>query len=295
MDNEIFVNSENAQKDQWQLLAKYAYPTNISRYLTQHGLTESQTVIEYIAGCFRQSEAYFEAAGNSPIDISPLLQYYGAVTLLAGTSAMLLGAALPINGHGMTLDASNVKRIADVKVKPRGNGALHQFSGVFSQGCSFINGVPWTMEEIFGSIPDLKQDFENCYQQATPFTFPIERVKMDRGSFERIAKKDLSRFTVPEDVLVNIENLFDSYITPETTSEYIILHRKIKSTEIGIYSVFNQKYLQLSHIKNGRGITPGLIMNMFMGLFSLGFLSRYHPEIWNPFVRSDETGELLLV
>jgi hypothetical protein len=32
-----------------------------------------------------------------------------------------------------------------------------------------------------------------------------------------------------------------------------------------------------------------------MGLFMLGYLSRYHPERWNPFVRSDNTGERLVV
>lgn len=32
-----------------------------------------------------------------------------------------------------------------------------------------------------------------------------------------------------------------------------------------------------------------------IGLFSLGYLSRYHPEIWYPFVRSDQTGEKSIV
>ena len=166
MSDEVYINSENAQKDQWKLLAQYAYPTNITRYLKQHGLADSEKLVEYIAGCFRQSEAYFIAAETSPIDISPLLQYYGAATVLAGASAMISGAQLPIKEHGMTLNTSNIKRIADAQIIPRGNGALHQFAGMFSPGCSFVNGEPWTMEEIFGSIPDLKQDFESCYQEA---------------------------------------------------------------------------------------------------------------------------------
>jgi hypothetical protein len=32
-----------------------------------------------------------------------------------------------------------------------------------------------------------------------------------------------------------------------------------------------------------------------MGLFAFGYLSRYYPERWNPFVRSDETGEKLVI
>ncbi len=34
---------------------------------------------------------------------------------------------------------------------------------------------------------------------------------------------------------------------------------------------------------------------MFMGLFALGYLSRYHPEVWHPFVKRDESGERLVV
>jgi len=295
MSDVVYINSENAVKDQWNLLAQYAYPTNIVRYLQQHGFADSKKLAEYVAGCFRQSEAYFVAAENSPIDISPLLQYYGAVTLLAGASAMIRGTQLTIKGHGMTLNASNIKRIADAQVIPRGKGALQQFTDIFSPGCSFANGEPWTMEEILGSVPDLKQDFETCYQEAIPYAIPIEIVKRDRGSLERISKKDLARFKVPEDALANIENLLQSYLVPEHTNQYIILHRKIKSPEIGTYSLFNQKHLQIAHSKKAKKLTLSQIINMFMGMFSLGFLSRYHPEFWNPFVRSDETGELLLV
>ncbi len=295
MSDAVYINSENSAKDQWKLLAQYAYSTNIVRYLHQHGFADSERLVEYIAGCFRQSEAYFIAAEGSPIDISPLLQYYGAVTLLAGASALTRGGQLPIKEHGMSLYASNIKRIADTQVIPRRNGALQQFAGIFSPGCLFVNGEPWTMEEILGSIPDLKQDFENCYEAAIPYTIPIEIVKRDRGSLERIAKKELTRYESPEDALGNIEHLPDSYLTPENTSQYIILHRKIKSPEIGAYSLFNQKHLQIAHSKKGQKLTPSQIINMFMGMFSVGFLSRYHPEFWNPFVRSDETGELLLI
>ena len=295
MSDVVYINTENAAKDQWKLLAQYAYPTNITRYLQQHGFADSEKLVEYIAGCFRQSEAYFIAADDSPIDISPLLQYYGAATLLAGASTLIRGDQLPIKDHGMSLNASNIKQIADAQIIPRGNGALQQFAGIFSPGCLFVNGEPWTMEEILGSIPDLKQDFENCYQAAVPYTIPIEIVKRDRGSLERIAKKELTRYKSPENALANIEHLLHSYLIPENTNQYIILHRKIKSPEIGAYSLFNQKHLQIAHSKKGQKLTPSQIINMFMGMFSVGILSRYHPEFWNPFVRSDETGELLLI
>lgn len=295
MSNVIYINSENATKDQWKLLAQYAYPTNIVRYLQQHAFAGSEKLVEYIAGCFRQSEAYFTAAEDSPIDISPLLQYYGAATLLAGASALVQGDQLPIKEHGMTLNATDIRRVADAQVTPRRNGALQQFASIFSIGCRFVNGEPWTLEEIFGSIPDLKQDFEDCYQQAVPYTIPVEIVKRDRGSLERIAIEELRRFRAPDDALTNVENLRQAYLVPELTNQYVILRRRIESSEIGTYSLFNQKHLQVAHSKKGQKLTPSQVMSLFMGMFSLGFLSRYHPEFWNPFVRSDQTGELLLV
>jgi hypothetical protein len=32
-----------------------------------------------------------------------------------------------------------------------------------------------------------------------------------------------------------------------------------------------------------------------MGLYILGFLPRYRPELWNPFVQRDATGEKLII
>ena len=30
---------------------------------------------------------------------------------------------------------------------------------------------------------------------------------------------------------------------------------------------------------------------LYMAFYALSFLSRYHPELWNPFVKTDSTGE----
>jgi hypothetical protein len=69
----------------------------------------------------------------------------------------------------------------------------------------------------------------------------------------------------------------------------------MEAAAIGTYSIFGQRHLQIAHIKNGQHLNPNQLIVMFMGLFALGYLSRYHPELWNPFVRSDETGERLVI
>jgi hypothetical protein len=51
----------------------------------------------------------------------------------------------------------------------------------------------------------------------------------------------------------------------------------------------------LNQIKNGRAICPPEEISIAMALYALGFVSRYRPELWNPFVRKDQSGERLLI
>lgn len=296
------IATENPKADQWKLLTQFAYPTNIREYLKNRGFADpSLDTLEYIAGCMWQGEAYFTAAENSPLDIAPLLLYYGAANLLAGVSAMITGVRPAIEHHGMKLKPPDTEpiRIKDAEVKPvlPKIGALQQFCNVFSSGCVLPSEVPWTVEEILGSIPDLKQDFENCYRDALAYTIPLEVVRRPRVSLERIVPSEVERYQSLEDAFACVVGFADAYLDPQYSEQmnYVVLYPKMGATEIGTYSIFGQKHLQIAHIKNGQYLNPSQIIIMFMGLFALGHLSRYHPELWNPFVRSDQTGERLVI
>ncbi len=298
----LSIRTENPKADQWKLLAQFIYPTNISKHMNNHGFgMPTGKTIEFIAGCIRQAEAYFISAEVSPIDISPLLLFYGSANLLAGASGLIVSSPLAIHRHGMKLQLpiSDQHRIADVKVVPLDpeNGALQKFADVFSGRCKLTNGASWTIEEILGSIPDLKRDFENCYPDALPYTVPVEIVRRHRFVLERIVPRELSRYSNPEDALSHIVGLHDAYLPAQlgTQMDYVILHRKIGAPEIGTHSIFGQKYLEIAHLKNGQFLTPNQIIIMYMGLFALGHLSRYHPDLWNPFIRVDDTGEKLAI
>lgn len=130
----IRIATDNPKDDQWKLIGQYAFPTNISRYAQEHNLSPSVETVNYIAGCIRQSEAYFVAAEASPLDISPLLLYYGATNLLAGVSALLTGTKALIEHHGMYADKTTVTApmIGDFQVKTSNSsgGALQSFCDV---------------------------------------------------------------------------------------------------------------------------------------------------------------------
>src|SRR3990172_10936274 len=101
----LVVESEDPIADQWQRLSRFEYPNNIKRHISARGQAEADpSTIEYVAGCFRQAQAYFSSARSSPLDISPLLLYYGATLLASGTLAALSAVIPPIDRHGLRLE-----------------------------------------------------------------------------------------------------------------------------------------------------------------------------------------------
>ena len=225
---------------------------------------------------------------------------------------MLTGVVPPVKNHGMRLQAPKAEksRIADVSILPFDPqfGALQHFCNVFSGGCPVAAHGLWSVEEVLGSVPDLRRDFENCYEGALPYTIPVElavrivNYRTEKGekkriTFERINTQDMARFGNPVETICSVKGFQDAYLFPQESKGQrpIILHRKRKAEEIGFYSIYGQKFLELPHLKNGQRLSPHQLIIMYMGLFALGYISRYHPELWNPFVRSDTTGERLVI
>jgi len=296
------IQTEEPRLEQWRLLSRYSYEPNIARFFASHGAPPpTEPLAEYIAGCIRQGEAYFTAATNAPLDIQPLLLYYGAANLLAGAGAMLGGRTLPIAGHGMNLRQSPAggTRIADLEVVPVGttSGALQLFTNVFSSGTTFPPGVPWTVEEVLGSIPDLKEHFVECFPNARTYVLAVELLRKENVTFERIALRQFAPDPDPRKALERVPSLSRAYIRPEFPAggDYVILRRKLGAEEVGSHSLSGGKWLHLAHDKAGRLVEPGQLILMLMGLYALGHLSRYFPEQWNPFVRMDPTGERMVV
>lgn len=308
------IPTENPQIDQWKLLGQFAYPTNVRKYFAENKISETDNEIEeYISGCVRQAESYYIATDKAPLDISPLLLYYGTANLLTGISALLTGEIKRFSHHGIKVKEPEEKliRIADYLVNPcyPNEGALQYFCDVLSDKCPITSCGVWTVEEVFGSVPDLKKDFENCYENAKPYTIKTDVLKMISSDpknenkkneifYENIEPVEFSNITDCIDEMTKIENFSNSYLRPQQRhgeDSPVTLYRKPNSDEIGFYSIYGEKFLELPHTKNGQNLIPTQLIILFMGLFALGNISRYKPQIWNPFVRSDITGERLLV
>lgn len=292
------VTTENPEAEQWRLLSQFAYYPNIRRHLQNSGFgTVEDETVQFVAGSIRQSQAFFQAAEDSPLDISPLLLYYGATNLLIGAYILKTNDRPNIKHHGMIITDHVADRIADVRMLPRyrEHGGLQQFANVFSNGCDLTNGHAWTMGEILGAIPDLRRDFERHYQDLPYYAVPVEVIRTRQRCMERISNDDLTRYPGPEEALSQIPGLSQAYLVPQYKPDWVVLHPKLQGVEIGTYSSSNRKYLQIGHNKGGGMVVPNQLILLYMGLFVLGFLPRYLPALWNPFVQSDTTGEKLIV
>ena len=178
---------------------------------------------------------------------------------------------------------------------------LQQFANIFSPGTDLTNHGQWTVLEIFGSIPDLIPWFETAYEPILPFCLPAKTMKGELHGlefyFDRVEMAELAKHGNEYETLVSINKINDAYLPPRinTPNVFADLFFKQEFVDPGIYSPFGQKYLPLTHLKGTKKLCPSQLILLLMNSFALGYLSRYHPEIWNPFVRNDETGERLVV
>ncbi len=293
------IVTEDPKEEQWRRLSQFTYDTNIRNFLKEHGHhTISPDVIEFVAGSIQQGHAYFSASEEAPLDIGPLLVYYGATNILAGAATLLTGKRPDIRTHGMKLWVPKTNFLADAEISPFDphHGALHLLGSVFSPGCPLIHSGKWPLEEILASIPDVHAEYMNQYS-GTPHTILMEIVPQKRGVLERTHRANVDRYNSLDEMLRCIEGLKTAYLTPQHDQgmDYVIFYRKPRGPDIGEYSISGQKHLQIMHVKQNHPLNPSQIMLMFMGLFALGILSRYHPERWTPFVRNDLTGERLVI
>lgn len=215
------IVTEDAEDEAWQRLSTFSYKPNIDRYWDEHGLacTSPKPVVDCIAGCLRQARAYYAAAKASPLDIKPLLYYYGTTTLLSGISALILAQEPPITGHGMNLNNHlSPAKIGDVEVLPNPNasgGALSHFASCFSPGCALSRSGAWTLQELFSSIPDIKTDFELCYPNTPTFCHPVESARIRRVVAERLRRDNLRQAHGNETLVVPLIHRVNELYIPQ--------------------------------------------------------------------------------
>lgn len=295
------IFSENPEEDLWKMLLHYSYPSNILGYFKKNSIDSyDDDLIESISGSLLQAREYYFAARGSSLQISPLLLYYGTINLLSGIGSLISGKHLGIKNHGMSVRIpDDYLRLADFEIIPSKSesGGLAVFIGIFCSNSDACAVSSWKLVELFGSIPDILNDFLDVYEGDRPHVIPVSVTKKKQEVIERIKVSCLSRFDNISDALVRVNGLEKQYLIQRPNEEHIVLRPKMfsKNKDIGVYSLNGQKHLLIDHDKNGSLATIELLSVVLMVLFALGYVCRYNPSVWNPFVRTDTSGEKLLV
>jgi len=293
------INSENPLQKIWQTLLRFSYVDVINNWWKGRGETSDSDLAFFIASSFLQAKSYFDSASNAHSNILPLLLYYGSVNLLVGTLSLVKHKKFDIKSHGMVLDKTSLdpNDIFSIKLKPKNStGALN----IIVSEMECISDLPsrgaWSLEEIFSTVPDLSSGFQFIFPEKELKVVRVEEINRNGRTLDRISIESESE---GNKIIQNIKlnpNYSEIYLEPQITQQnkYVILNRKPSSRPIGVYSISGEKYLPIPFKSKGNLFLPQYI-TMNMGLFILGTLSRYHPEIWDAFMRYDSTGAKNLV
>lgn len=302
MENEkntiLDIFTEDIESEMWYMLFNYTYPGMIKKYFDQNNLQLNRIVETKIVTGINQAKEYFEASKTVSLYTSPLLLYYGITNLFYSFSLLKTGEDLIIDNHGMKLEhvTDDSKDIGEVSFTTSNNkkGGFFIFCNNYCQNVE-VKNLSWKIKEILSSIPELKKNFENFYKAELPHTMPIESVRGNSYTIEKILMSETERFNDKNEIFNQIVGFKNSYLRPEIYDKAIILKHRIITEDIGVYSLSGQKYFQLAHMKDGKYVSFPIIIYLLMGMFALGMLSRYKPHIWNDYIKSNVTGEKALV
>jgi hypothetical protein len=161
----------------------------------------------------------------------------------------------------------------------------------------------WILKEFLDSIAEINDDYIQCYDAAFGRVIPLDEFHTPDGKLERVYFTD-DNVEELQNLLFAVEGFQRSYLKPQMAEEsrngvsarkFYVLRHKINGKDICDTAYSGQPYLTASHYKNGHMVKIPKLINMYVSLFILASLCRYHPEIWNSFVQKDSTGERLLM
>lgn len=157
----------------------------------------------------------------------------------------------------------------------------------------------WELIEFLDSVAEINNDYIRCYNKKTSKIILLDVFHTPHGMVEKLYYsfdnkddylklfQDVEKF---DNEYLNIANAKDA----KSGKEYYVLRHKINGKDISELSYSGQPYLMAGHKKESKLITLTPLLNMYIILFALSSLCRYHPDKWGPFVLNDSTGEKLL-
>lgn len=294
--------SENPENDLWREILQYTYEANIIRHSKKHGKEIDEDTIACIAGSLLQAFEYYKSSKVANLQIAPLLLYYGSTNLLYGMANLIKGEINHIENHGMKIFIPDkMEFIADTNIRflSHKTGGVHVIAQVLGFNEDLTGFGDWELRDFLDSIAEIGREYNTCYDNHNSRIAMLEVINTPEGKVEKIYYNEENK-QYTQQLLGDVAGFSKSYLQPIDSKDfnnntYFILRHKLNGKDLSEISYSGQPFLRASHVKKSKIITLPTILNMYITLFALASLCRYHPEKWSPFVLKDTTGERLLI
>lgn len=294
--------SENPENDLWREILQYTYEANIIRHSKKHGKEIDEDTIACIAGSLLQAFEYYKSSKEANLQIAPLLLYYGSTNLLYGMANLIKGEINHIENHGMKIFIPDkMEFIADTNIRflSHKTGGVHVIAQVLGFNEDLTGFGDWELRDFLDSIAEIGREYNTCYDNHNSRIAMLEVINTPEGKVEKIYYNEENK-QYTQQLLGDVAGFSKSYLQPIDSKDfnnntYFILRHKLNGKDLSEISYSGQPFLRASHVKKSKIITLPTILNMYITLFALASLCRYHPEKWSPFVLKDTTGERLLI
>jgi hypothetical protein len=259
-----------------------------------------------VAYCILQAFEYYKAADAVTVDTSPLLYFYGMLSLakalvVANDPEVLLD---DIKYHGLKADKTDAStKLESRGVKADGGVFLRLTSTV--QGFGYPAGALFTLKDVLSVSPELFEMFERyfeeparclpCYMTRTLSTKPYRVEICALAPTAEYVYQRIPEFATDFDLRPNPSiraRVFKWFTSKESVEAPPTKFWEYYAPIGGRYLVGALPFTLNGHIKK-HYIQPAL--SDYIGMFILSDCVRYKQDLWRRVVQGQETGILGLV
>lgn len=317
------IRAQNVNHKVWDYLKRYQSSYFVEQKLyweVKKNKAKLEEKSQQISSLMVQCEAYYKSVESAPMEIKPLLLYYGMVGLskcliLSGDNKYTLSAIEEANDehstHGLGFSAKNP---AERQIRDS-NEILNEFckiqiSGVYPllrQCYSNLPIAPQTklsVKELLSLVPEFYKEYVlyfneppltwHCYSHMgkNETTDTIQIVEFADWDFLQHRKDEKEKY--PDTIVRWFPELSDNYEKKEGVDDFFWLKDKATSVDDYIF-VSDLMTLEQYAFSKINGIRVTDIDVHFLLMFILSNLVRYRQDKWAKLIRRQENDQIFLI
>lgn len=319
-----FYFTENAEKDLWNHISFFENHHNCKKLLS--GEFSSKRKIRYIGNtldekasqismCIRQAKEYYYAYENTSINTSPLLLFYGMLSLskaliIANNEDTFLDSS-ELMAHGISSKIKNQESLTNQNLKVKEKGTFVSLAKTISN-VVFVNNTIINFKDLLSIKPEISEIYELYFNEPSHV---IRLIGMDVKSVEPFDVELYPYETNLEIIYQKISNLKNDFDVKEFSYKH---YKGIFGTEPEKKHIFQSKnmdkpseeysYEKIQH--GGQYLVDGIkycnegtslkiyidpSISDYLIIYILSDYVRYKQVDWNSIISGGDTGILGLI